>query len=358
MAKKCKPFRVAVIGCDAAAEGHIAALIAAPETKLVAFCDMDKAKVKAFRKKYKIRRGYTNYMRMLRPRLFGRRIDAVHVCLPNTSRAAIAGYCLLKKRHVMIEPPMALDLAAVEDAIKNADYMGKNCGVLLPARASATAAYVKEILASGRLGRILSARTVISAAAPLSIAQLYDEGSAAKTTGSLLFGFAAPAIDLVDGFIGDEVVKLSCSMANRAHAGEDSADSTEGVITYAGGVKHSFYCTSNYENGGSAQISLLCEGGEVVFDSADARVTYADGTGDAMHDENPAMGCLDEVREFYTACREGSVPQTDARTALRLHKILLALYTDATMAKAEKEALASDKATAAEPLPKKQRLWY
>ena len=353
MAKKCKPVRVAVIGCSSAAEGHIAALIAAPETKLVACCDINKERVKEFRKKYKIRRGYTNYLKLLRRPLLRRRIQAVHICLPSASRAAIAGYCLLKKCHVMIEPPMALDLAVAEEAVKNAGYMGKSCGVLLPARANATTAYVREALGAGRLGKILSVKSVICAT-PLVAEDGYDGTFADKTAGRLLFDFASHTIDLVDTLIADDIAELSCSMANRAHTGEGAADSAEGVITYSGDVKHSFYCTRNYENGGSSQISLLCEGGELVCDASDVRITYADGTTDGMHDDNPAMGCLDQIREFYTACREGTVPSNDARTALRLHEILIALYEDAIISGLyEKEKAATAAKTA-----KKKRLWY
>ena len=359
MAKKCKPFRVGVIGCVEAAEAHIAALIAAPETKLVAFCDVDKEKVNEFRKKYKVRRGYTTYMKMLRPSLFHRRIDAVHICLPSASRAGFAGYCLLRGRHVMIEPPMAFDLAAVADIAKNASYTGKNCGVLLPARAGTIISHVKDAVASGRLGRILSVRSVICAG-PSKIETTYDKDYAEKETGRLLFGVAAPAIDLVDILVDAEVAELSCSMANRAHVGENAADSVEGVITYASGVKHSFYCTSNYENGGSTQISVLCEGGEIVFDVSDAHITYSDGAQEDLHDDNPAMGCLDQVRDFYTACREGTVPKTDARGALRLHEILLALYDNAMACGVSfyesSEEPSVEEVTESEP--KKPKIWY
>lgn len=357
MAKKCKPFRVGVIGCVEAAEGHIAALIAAPETKLVAFCDLNKERVKEFKKKYRVRRGYTNYMKMLRPSLFRRRIDAVHICLPSADRAGIAEYCLLKGRHVMIEPPIAFDPSAVTEVAKTAAYMGKNCGVLIPTRANATTAYVGNAVASGRLGRILSVRTVICAG-PRALEAIYDAAYAEKASGRLLFEFAAPAIDIVDMLVGADVDDLSCSMANRAHAGEEAADSAEGVITYADGTKHSFYCTSNYENGGSTQISVLCENGEILFDASDVHITYADGSKDDMHDENPAMGCLDRVREFYTACREGTLPLTDVRAAQRLHEILLALYDDAMACGVSFYETEEETPEEEAPTPKSQRLWY
>ena len=329
MAKKCKPFRVAVIGCSGEAEKHIAALIAAPETKLVAFCDVDKRLVKEYKKKYKIRRGYTNYLRMMRRCLFRRRPDAVHICLTSASRASLAEYCMMQKSHVMIEPPLAFDMGTAASAIRTASYMDKVCGVLLPARANATTAYVKEALAAGRLGRILSAKSVICAPTAPKMPKIYDPELAEKTAAILLFSVAAPAIDLVDILVDEESRELSCSMANRTHTDAPPADSVEGVVTYASGIKHSFYCTSNYENGGSSQISLLCEHGEIIFDADDVRIVYEDDTKDEMHDDNSAMGCLDEVRDFYNAIREGRTPLTEASTAMRLNNLLLGLYFDA-----------------------------
>ena len=82
MAKKCKPFRVAVIGCSGEAEKHIAALIAAPETKLVAFCDVDKRLVK-------------EYPLILSGRSLTASHDGLKVSPPNGSKPVISSFFII-----------------------------------------------------------------------------------------------------------------------------------------------------------------------------------------------------------------------------------------------------------------------
>ena len=350
--KKIKPVRVAVIGCNKSAEKHMEALAAMPEAKVVAVCDVDKKKAKALAKKYKVRRRYANYMRMLSPLHGGRRIKAVHICLNDGAGAMVAGYCLLKKRNVVIEPPMAFDLAGVRSVIKDSDYMSKQCAVVPPARSNALFTCAKDALSLGRLGQILSARTMLC----LTEAEI----KAPKTPDGVVFGLLAPAIDLVDALVEDAVSGLSFSVANRAHADADEVDSAEGVVTYAGGAKHSFYYTGNHESS-SMQIAIVCEHGEILFEGADVSITYEDGTKEELHDD-AEIGCADTFREFYEACREGRAPAADVRGALRLHEILLGLYNDAMergVGSSKPPVLSfAGAATEGESLSKKRRLWY
>ena len=348
--KQCKPMRVAVIGCTKAAEAHIEALGAVSGVKLVALCDAEVKKVKAFQKKYKVRRRYTNYLKMIES-CFGRSIDAVHVCLDDAACALVASYCLMNKCHVMTVYPMALDLAAVKDAVKNADYMGKNCAIVPPACFDGAATFAKEALATGNLGAILSARSVISA--PAITVEESDKGFSAEKPDRLLFDSVAPAINFVDSLIEADVASLSCSLSNRAHTDKSLADSAEGVVTYEGNVKHSFYCTANYESGNSIQITLACEKGSIVFEGAQVRITYEDGTESDMTDES-AAGYSALIGEFYEACREGRAPVTDAHGALRLHEILLGLYADAM----ERGVEGLSAKGAASSFARSKKIWY
>ena len=348
--KKVKTVRVALIGCTEAAEKHMEALKAIQEVKVVAVCDIDEERLAKFKKKYKVRRGYTNYLKMIPTSHSG--IDAVHVCLDDSSAALVASYCLLNKCNVMIEPPVAFDFDAVHGVVRSADYMGKRCAVVPPARSNALFGFAKDALCEGRLGQILSVRTMLCLAA---------EKGAAKTPDAILFGLLAPAIDLVDALVEDAVSGLSCSLANRTRVAAGAADSAEGVITYDGGVKHSFYYTGNYE-GSSAQTAIVCEHGEILFEGNDVRITYEDGTKDELHDDAAVGGCLDAVRAFYEACCEGEASPADVHGALRLHEILLGLYADAmargiSVSKPPRLSVAG-KAGEDTLLSKKQRLWY
>ena len=320
-------LRVAVIGCGETAERHITALSSVPQAEVVACCDTDERKVKELCRRYGIKNGHTDYMKMLRPRK-SRHIDVIHVCLPSVVRAGIAGYGVLTRCHVLVEPPMAYDFFSAADMVSNIGFTGKRCSVLFPDRSNATTRYVRDLLDSGRLGKILSARTLICAPTPVKEGELNDCIYARIAVGHLIFNVASHAIDLVNSFVGVPYVQASCSLANRGHVGYAAADTAEGTITYKNGVKHNFYCTSNYDNAESTQIFLMCEHGEIVFNANDVEVRYHDGGKDGMHDDNP-NGYFEEVSAFYRACLEGGDPLADAKKELALYEILQVLYKSA-----------------------------
>ena len=241
MAKKIKKIRVAVIGCGERGALHLAMAAAAPEAKLVACCDADRDRARAAGKAYKIR-AYTDVQKMLRRRLFRRRIRAVHLCLPHDMHASVAGYCLTRGVHVLTEKPLGLDQATAEQVVHYAALSERVCGVFLPYRESVPAERVRQILASGKLGRILSVRSVLSwAPAESYYAAAEWRGTWERAGGGILMDRAVHTLDLVHSLVGSEVANVSCAMANRHHIGVPVEDSAEGLVVYKNGVRYAFY---------------------------------------------------------------------------------------------------------------------
>jgi predicted dehydrogenase len=154
--------RYGVIGCGSIAQHrHIPECVANPDSKLVALMDPARERVEALGTKYGVNT-YTDYHEMLS----SSEVDAVVVATPNSTHAPISLEALHAGKHVLCEKPMATtrqDAAAmVKAAEKSAQYLmiGLNQR-LMPPHVRA-----KEILASGKLGKVLSFRTAFAHPGP------------------------------------------------------------------------------------------------------------------------------------------------------------------------------------------------
>ncbi len=149
------PVKYGVIGCGAIAQRrHLPEAAANPDSKVAAVADPVKERVEEIAKKYG-GKPFTDYKEMLK----SGEVDAVVVCGPNATHAAMSIDALNAGKHVLCEKPMATtreDAAAmITAAEKNQKYLyiGMNQR-LMPPHVRA-----KEILRSGRLGKVLSFRT-------------------------------------------------------------------------------------------------------------------------------------------------------------------------------------------------------
>lgn len=316
--KKKRPLRVGIIGCGNISPRHLDVARSAPEAKLVACCDIDKGKARAVAAEYGIR-AYRSYRRMIR----WRRLDAVHICLPNYMHTAVVNYCLMKKLHVLSEKPMATDLEAAERTVRYAEVMGKQYGVVLQYREGAPARLVREALASGRLGKLLSVRSVL--ALPATDAEGEWRGRPKKEGGGILLGEAVHVLDLVGSLVGSEPLSVSCTVANRGEGARELEDTAEGLVVYQSGVRHHFYCMRGYGGTSPLEIRLVCEGGEAVLGYECAEVTYRDGmTETATERAEGAHARL--IGQFYRACRDGEKQEVSGADALAAHRLVFRLY--------------------------------
>ena len=316
--KKKRPIRVGIIGCGSISARHLSAADNAPEAKLVACCDIDKGKARAAATKYGIR-AYRSYRRMIRRG----RLDAVHICLPHYQHTAIAGYCLAKKLHILSEKPMATDLQGAERLVRYAEVMGKKYGVVLQHRNGAPARLVREALASGRLGRLLTVRSVL--AIPAAATDSDWRGNPQKEGGGILLDEAVHVLDLVGSLVGSELETVSCTLAHRGEGAPELEDTAEGLIVYENGVRYSFYCVRGHGGTAPLDIRLVCEGGEAVLGYERAEITYSDGTIEtATERADDAHARL--IGQFYRACRDGEEPDVSGADALAAHRLAFRLY--------------------------------
>ena len=333
MLENNRKLRVGVIGCGRISVMHFVSIGSIDEVELVACCDIKKERADAAAKEYGVK-AYTSYEEMLDTE----NLDAVHLCLPHHLHCKVAIAAFERGVHVLTEKPMDIDYASAENAVKRAKELGVTFGVIFQCRYNNSAKLVKEAVTSGRLGKVISARSTLTWTRPDDYYAGSDwKGTWDKEGGGVVIDQAIHSIDLTRWVIDSEVESVSCSMANRGHELVDVEDSAEGLVTFKNGVKYGFYCMNNYGCDEPIEIRLLCEKGKVVFGYDDALITYNDGTTESAHqDENKlsykggkdywGIHHVKQIRQFYNALLGREELEISGEEALKTHKLIMDIY--------------------------------
>ena len=333
MGNSVTKLKIAVIGCGRVSVMHLGSIALFDDAEIVACCDIKEDRAQAAAKKYGAK-AYTSYEEMFAKE----RLDAVHICLPHYLHSKVACYAFEKGVNVLTEKPMDVDLASAENAVQTAKERGVFFGVIMQCRYNNSAQLVKKALQSGKLGKIISARSTLTWTRPDSYYAESDwKGTWDKEGGGVVIDQAIHSIDLVNWLVDSEVESVSCSLANRGHKIVDVEDSAEGLITYKNGVKYGFYCMNNYGCDEPIEIRLYCEKGKVVFGYDDAYITYADGKTEEAHQDENTMeyeGGKDywgfqhvrQIRQFYNALLGKEPLEISGEEALKTHRLIMKIY--------------------------------
>ncbi len=325
--------KVAVIGCGRISVMHFDGIFSVPNVKLVACCDIKKDRADFYAKEYNIT-AYYDYKEMLD----NEKLDAVHICLPHYLHTVVAEYAFSKGVNVLSEKPMSIDYESAEHAVKVAEENNVTYGVIFQCRYNNAPKLVKEAVLSGKLGKIISCRSVLT----WSRSDEYYSGSDWKGTwdkegGGVIIDQAIHSIDLVNWIVNSPVKSLACSIANHGHSKVNVEDSAEGYIVYENGTTYGFYCMNNYGCDEPIEIKMYCENGKVTFGYDDAYIEYNDGTKEEAHqatDLKEVAGGKDywgfqhakQISEFYKALTGEKPLEISGKECLKTHKLICDLY--------------------------------
>jgi predicted dehydrogenase len=158
------PVRYGVVGCGAIAQRrHIPECVNNSNSSLVALCDPNSERIEGISKAYGgTAKCYTNYADMLKDP----NVDAVVVAGPNSLHASQSIEALQAGKHVLCEKPMATTREEAKAMMATADKAGKYLMIGLNQRLMAPHRRAKEIIDSGRLGRVIAFRTAFQHPGP------------------------------------------------------------------------------------------------------------------------------------------------------------------------------------------------
>ena len=331
-------LRVGIVGCGCIFTMHATSADHLENSKIVGVCDIKRDRADKAAAKYNCK-AYYDYKEMISKD----KLDVVHVCIPHYLHPVVSKYAIEQGVHVLCEKPMAIKY---EDAVENvelAEKKGVKYGIIFQCRYNNSSQLVKKKLEDGTLGKIISARVVLTWSKPDEYYSLSDwKGTWDKEGGGVMIDQAIHSMDLANWFINDEIDTVQAHMANRHHSIMEVDDTAEGFITYKNGATLGFWAMNNYGCDDPIEIRLCCENGKVVMDYDNAVITLNNGEvfeakttidPDVFYEDGKDYWGFQHIREiadFYHAVENDSEPAISGREALKIQKLICEIYKEGT----------------------------
>lgn len=213
--------RVGVIGGGAFGESHVAAYSSLPYVTVAAVCDRDAARAQAIATRYRIPKWYTDYHELVRDTA----LDAVSVTTPEDAHLAPALAAIRTSHHVLVEKPIATRLDEAQQMLSAARAANV---FLMPGhilRFEMRYALVKDQIAAGELGKIVSITARRNR--PKSLAKTY------LRTHGILEG-SVHDIDMILWYVGARVKRVRAFQRNIG--GYQNPDLTFAILEFADGA--------------------------------------------------------------------------------------------------------------------------
>lgn len=251
--KVIKQTRFLLVGCGTIGERH--ARLAAEKGVLVAVCDIDEKKAKAFSAKYACY-GYTSLKDMLR----NEEADALLVCTPNGLHATQSISGLKANLHVLCEKPMAISSVDCKRMINAAAATKKHLLIVKQNRLNPPVAAVKDLLAKNKLGKIYSVQLNCFWNRSANYYQHSNWRGTRKLDAGVLFTQFSHFVDLLYWFFG-EMKTVKGFTANLAHKKLIEVEDT-GVFSFVTktGIPGTLHYSTNTKNKNyEGSITILAE---------------------------------------------------------------------------------------------------
>jgi len=144
-------IKIGIIGTGGMANAHAQNFISNKNVKIISACDVVDEKVKKFAKEYNIPKKFTNVSGMLDdPEL-----DAVSNVTPDALHSQISLEVIASGKHILCEKPLATNYSDAKKMADAANAKGVINMVNFSYRNSSAIQKAHEILASGKIGRVM-----------------------------------------------------------------------------------------------------------------------------------------------------------------------------------------------------------
>ncbi|MFI6907675.1 Gfo/Idh/MocA family protein [Nonomuraea sp. NPDC050394] len=258
-------------------------------------------------------------------------VDAVVICLPSGLHADAAVPALKAGKHVVVEKPIDISLAAADRIIAAERESGKSVTVISQRRFEPSFRAVKAAVDSGELGRLTSGTAEVTLWRPQSY---YDSGgwrgTWAMDGGGALMNQGVHVVDLLLALLGP-VESVSAYSGLLAHENIEVEDTVVAAIRFANGALGRVFASTAAYGGASVRVSVHGDAGHAIVDN-EVPTSFRVGEEDRAQNAPARLGPEShraQLTDFIAAAAEGRAPEVtsaDGRAALAL---VLAVYESA-----------------------------
>ncbi|KRE98337.1 dehydrogenase [Paenibacillus sp. Soil766] len=325
-------IKVAVIGCGSISKHrHIPEYASNSNVELVAFVDpiIERAEHYAGLHGGKV---YSNYVDMLK----AEKVDAVSVCTPNYLHAEISIAAANAGAHVLVEKPMATTAAESEAMIEAAKKNGVFLMVGHNQRLMPPHVKAKEILETGKLGKVLTFRTSFGHPGPEGWSIDGRESWFFRKEEAIMGAMGDLGVhksDLIRWLLDDEVAQVAAFVGTLHKEGTDVDDNATCLLRMKSGATGSLVASWTYYKGQDNSTVLWCENGVIKIDTDpndQVIVELRNGTVErykvgqvATNEKQTSSGVVDE---FVTSILDNKPPRISGEEGYQALKVILAAF--------------------------------
>jgi predicted dehydrogenase len=330
-------LRIAVVGLGMAVAPHARSLLdLADRVEVVAAYSRREARRRAFAAEYGL--PVTGDLDAL---FADPSIAAVMLLTPPNSHLELVARAAAAGKHILLEKPLEISTERAEAIVAAARAAGVRLGVVLQNRFRPNSRKLAELVAEGRLGRLVGASARIFNWRPQSY---YDEpgrGTRERDGGGVLLTQGIHTLDLLVSLAGLPVDVAAYATTTPIHRME-TEDMVAAALRFAGGAMGVVSATTCAFPGFPEQIELIGTQGTAVTEGAALLARFHDGSevrlGDATagggtgadpmafaHDAHRAL-----LADFVEAVEQGRDPAIPGRDALKAHDLIDAILQSAS----------------------------
>jgi len=261
------------------------------------------------------------------------RVDYVDLCTFPNFRLPVVELCAAAGKHLLLQKPMAIDLATADRIIQIAADAHIQLGVVSQHRYDESTLFLKQAIAAGRLGRLIQADAYVKWFRSADYYRRPIKGSWAVEGGGALINQAIHQADLLLHLAGP-VDSVSADWQIASVHRIESEDNLSALLRFAGGATGVLQASTAIWPGYPERIELHGTLGTAII-TGDKLTTW-----DVLDDSGPsaplatqgASGASDPMAistlpferqflDFASSCAEGRQPSCsgiDGRRALAL----------------------------------------
>jgi len=236
--------RIGIVGCGRATEDlHLPALRRVRGAEVAALADTDTDRLRRVAECF----GVPGRFESVEDLLAGTEVELVAVCVPTTRHAEVAEAVLGAGLHVLVEKPLALELAEADRMVAAAEAADRFAAVGFNLRCHRLVRQARDVIRAGRLGEVQLLRSVWTA--PEDIGREWPQWRFSRVAGGgAINEVAVHHIDLWRFLLDSEVAEV--------HAFSASAEHQDHTVTLSGRMTSGVLVSSSFCQRSSARNEL------------------------------------------------------------------------------------------------------
>lgn len=332
-------IRFGLIGCGRVAPRHAQFLTQLSETELTAVADVKPSRAQNYAQKYNVPAYHTHQALLERDD-----INAVTICVPSGLHAQITLDALNAGKHVLVEKPIALDLADADRMIALATEKNLKLGVVLQNRYNPPMQMARQAIDQNALGNLYLGNACVRWYRPQSYYEDDWHGTWAMDGGAIM-NQSIHHIDALQWFFGR--VKAVYAYTNTLAHQMEAEDVGVAVLRFESGALATIEgSTITWPQNLEASISIFGQRGSIkVGGTALSRLTLWKIAGQLEQEaelitsqqvDPPSVYGYSHravIQKFAQAIAQDNEPETNGIEARKSLAIVLAIYESARTGK-------------------------